>query len=352
MTSEKSDQPKPGTTPALSEKLWKSGQQLSSVNGLAQLGALLLIFLFFSVAEWLVIGTTSFASFYNVTSIASQFSIVATAALGMTFIIIAGGIDLSAGTALALCATVCARLLKEDQSAMLAVPATIMTGIACGAFNGVLISFLRVVPFIITLGTMSLYLGLAKLVAENSTVSPDKKTQIPDWLEFFTSNSSKTVYMGLPLGTWMLLILALLTYLFLRYSVFSRYIFALGSNESTARLCGINIPWTKIALYALAGIFVGMAGLYQFSRLSGGSPGSGTGLELKIIAAVVIGGGSLSGGRGTVQGTLIGAYIIFMIESGCTKIGLSNETSDITLGIIVIAAVAIDQWRQHRLARI
>ena len=126
--------------------------------------------------------------------------------------------------------------------------------------------------------------------------------------------------------------------------------FAIGSNEATARLCGIDVPRTKVLIYLAAGIFVGIAGIYQFARLRSGNPTSGLGMELKVIAAVVIGGGSLSGGRGTVLGTLTGAAIMQTIASGCTQLSISNPWQDIILGVIIVAAVTIDQLRQRRLA--
>ena len=147
-----------------------------------------------------------------------------------------------------------------------------------------------------------------------------------------------------------MLLLAVVLALVLRYTIFGRYVFALGSNESTARLCGINVAWNKIAVYTLSGFFIGIAGLFQFSRLSVGNPTSGVGMELRIIAAVVIGGGSLSGGRGSVIGTLTGAAIMAVIASGCTQLGLSNPVQDIILGVIIIVAVTLDQIRQRRLA--
>jgi ribose/xylose/arabinose/galactoside ABC-type transport system permease subunit len=136
--------------------------------------------------------------------------------------------------------------------------------------------------------------------------------------------------------------------LVLRYTVFGRHVFALGSNEQTARLCGLNVPALKVAVYTLSGLFVGLAGVYQFAKLKVGNPTSGLGMELKIIAAVVIGGASLSGGRGTVLGTLTGALLMQTIASGCTQLGLSNPVQDIILGIIIVAAVTVDQIRQRR----
>ncbi|MCH7989133.1 MAG: ABC transporter permease, partial [Planctomycetes bacterium] len=295
-----------------------------------------------------------------------------------------GVIDLSAGTALALSATVLAWCLKENVSPWLAIAAAVGTGCLTGFLNGVLISALRVVPFIVTLGTMTLFLGVAKIIAKETTVRPDRTTQIPDWLGSFLSLREKALVPGdwivpwseqaqqpdwsesaswfqktlvwfaesirAPVGVWLMLMLAVVLALALRYTIFGRYVFALGSNESTARLCGINVAWNKIAVYTLSGFFIGIAGLYQFSRLSVGNPTSGVGMELRIIAAVVIGGGSLSGGRGSVIGTLTGAAIMAVIASGCTQLGLSNPVQDIILGVIIIVAVTLDQLRQRRLA--
>lgn len=342
------------------------------------------VYLFFGIADSMQAEGGTFLTPRNNRAMAVPTATVAVAALGMTVIIIAGGIDLSAGTALALCATVLAWCLKEDVSPLLAISAAIAAGCLTGFLNGLLISALRVVPFIVTLGTMTLYLGVAKIVANETTVRPDRTEQVPEWLGNFLSLREMALWPGdwfvpwseqaaqrgwsesatwiertlvwlteslrVPLGVWLMLLLAVVLSLLLRYTVFGRYVFALGSNESTARLCGINVAWNKIALYTLGGFFVGVAGLYQFSRLSVGNPTSGVGMELRIIAAVVIGGGSLSGGRGSVLGTLTGAAIMAVIASGCTQLGLSNPVQDIILGVIIIVAVTLDQIRQRRLA--
>ena len=197
---------------------------------------------------------------------------------------------------------------------------------------------------------MTIFLGIAKKVAAGGTIHLDHQEQIPEWLQDFLSIRSKALIAGFPLGIWILLALAVLMVLMLRYSVFSRYVFALGSNESTARLCGINIPLNKIAVYTLSGFFVGVGGLYLFAQTKVGNPTSGTGEELRIIAAVVIGGGSLSGGRGSVIGTLTGAAIIYVIQSGCTLLGIDNAYQDMILGLIIISAVTVDQYRQSQLA--
>jgi ribose transport system permease protein len=217
--------------------------------------------------------------------------------------------------------------------------------VLCGFVNGALISGLRVVPFIITLGTTSIFLGLGNWLSEDVTVRPHVDYQVPDLLEELLSNREGFQFARLPLGAWITLIAAILLAVMLKYTVFGRYIFAIGSNEQTARLCGINVGWSKVAVYSLAGLFVGIAGVLQFSRLASGSPTSGEVLTLPTIAAVVIGGGSLSGGRGSVLGTLAGAAIMAVILSSGTHFGLSKWMQQVFLGVVIISAAAVDQQR-------
>jgi ribose transport system permease protein len=220
------------------------------------------------------------------------------------------------------------------------------TGTAAGLLNGVLISSLRMVPFIVTLGTMTIFLGLGNWLSGNIPVRP-ALDQIPHSLATIVSNSPESLLLGFPWGAWLALAMAVLLAAVLKFTVFGRYVFALGSNEATARLCGIHVPGYKTAVYTLGGLLFGIAGIYQFARLSTGNPMSGAGLELKVIAAVVIGGGSLNGGRGTMLGTLAGAAIMAVISSGCTQVGVSNSVQDIILGAVIIGAVALDQLRQR-----
>ena len=288
-------------------------------------------------------------------------SLIGVAALGMTLIIIAGGIDLSAGTAIALTATVIAWIYREgfdgmadwrDTSPMLATLALsalavgggVLTGCLCGFINGGLISLLRLVPFIVTLGTMTAFQGIGRTISGETPVRAYGK--VPDAIASLQQPYPDPEWMLVSPGVWIMLILAAIVALALRYTVFGRHVFAIGSNESTARLCGINVVRTRILVYTLAGLFVGVAGLYQFTVLGGeGDPVSGLGLELKVIAAVVIGGGSLNGGRGSILGTLSGACIITVIQHGCVLIGVPDHYQDILIGLIIIAAVTIDQLR-------
>jgi ribose transport system permease protein len=231
-------------------------------------------------------------------------------------------------------------------SVWLALLMGVGSGMLCGLLNGLLIVVLRVIPFIATLGTMTIYLGLAKLVADETAVRPGT-AQVPVWLGELAAVRPEPAWLLVSKGVWLALILAASMACILRYTVFGRHVFAVGSNEATARLCGINVPLVKIAVYTIAGLLVGIASICFFVRLNSGNPTSGTGLELKFIAAVVIGGGSLNGGRGTVLGTLAGTAIMGVIASGCTLLDLRNPVQDIILGVIIIAAVTIDQFR-HR----
>jgi ribose/xylose/arabinose/galactoside ABC-type transport system permease subunit len=323
--------------------------------------ALALVVGVFAFADNLQQDGGKFATLRNAQNILVQSSTVAMAALGMTMIIISAGIDLSAGTAMALSATVLAWVLREQYeppvawmplefyAPMLAVVAGIATGCLAGLANGLLISRLRIVPFIVTLGTMTIYLGLAKIVGSNTMVRP-LPAQVPSWMKQLLSPRLAYDWMIFSPGVWLLLVLAVLVAAVLRYTVFGRHVFAIGSNEATARLCGINVTRTRVLVYTIAGFFVGVAGLFQFSRLTVGDPTSGTGKELPIIAAVVIGGGSLNGGRGSILGTLTGALIMQVISSGCTALKQPNPIQEIIIGCIIIAAVTIDQFRQRRLA--
>ncbi len=325
----------------------RSGEWIRTVLG--PFLALVLVVGIFAVADSMQTDGGRFATLRNAQNVLVQSATVGVAALGMTMIIISGGIDLSAGTAMALSATALAWFLREQYSPAVCVAGGIAVGCLCGCANGLLISLLRIVPFIVTLGTMTIYLGLAKIIGSNTMVRP-LPAQVPEWMKSLLSPRVEYEWMVFAPGVWLLVALAILVACVLRYSVFGRHVFAVGSNEATARLCGINVPLTRISVYTIAGFFVGVAGLYQFTRLTVGDPTSGTGKELPIIAAVVIGGGSLSGGRGSILGTLTGALIMQVISSGCTSLRLPNPIQEIIIGCIIIVAVTVDQFRQRRQA--
>ncbi|MFN3193472.1 MAG: ABC transporter permease [Aureliella sp.] len=303
-------------------------------------------------------GSGGFLTARNTRVIASTASLIAVPALGMTLIIIAGGIDLSAGTTLTLCGTVLATQLKFSETSA-ADPGfassmagfllmTVLTGCLCGLINGGLISLTRVVPFIVTLGTMTIFLGIGQIVAMESTVYAPTEN-LPSWLQnlcYTGSRAEKYEFINyVPTNAIIAVVLAAFVSLILRYTVFGRNVFALGSSESTARLCGINVPLTTVAVYTLAGVFVAVGGLLYFADVKNGNPTDGQGKELEIIAAVVLGGGSLSGGRGSIFGTVIGALIIVVIRNGCGLLQIPNTYTHIIIGVIIIIAVIVDQLR-------
>lgn len=277
----------------------------------------------------------------NVELMARQMAIVCTAALGMTIVIALGGIDLSVGSMIALATVVITILLRLDASPIAAAVGGIGAAAVCGLLNGVLITQLRLVPFIVTLGTMLVIRGAAKGLAE------ERRIEAPmTWLNDMLRTAPGQL--GLPGGIWTVIILALMVAGLLRYTRFGRHVFAIGSNERMARLCGVPIAWTKIAVYTLSAALTGVAGLLQFSKLSVGDPTVAIGLELDVIAAVIIGGGSLLGGRGTVAGTIMGAGIMAIIQVGCTQKGLASWVQQILTGAIIVAAVALDKLRTAR----
>lgn len=302
------------------------------------LGVVVAIFLIYQMLER---PDSPFLTSFRLTLIAKQTAIVGMGALGMTVVIIAGGIDLSAGSLLALTSVVLAVALKAGVSPVMAVAIVLFVGMLAGAFNGALITGLRLVPFIVTLGTMLVFRGLAEQISAQKKVS----AVAPDWLGTLLDPPGGDSWQLVCTGVWLVIALGLVLAAVLRYTVFGRHVFAIGSNEATARLCGIHVPATKIAVYAVGGLFGAVAGILDFNDLNQqGSPTSGFSLELEMIAAVVIGGGSLTGGRGSVLGSIIGALTMTTLRSGCLYAGVSDPVQKVVIGGIIISAVAIDQW--------
>ncbi|MBI4475826.1 MAG: ABC transporter permease [Acidobacteria bacterium] len=297
---------------------------------------LAIVFLVFTV----VIGP-QFLRPNNLELIVRQAAIVCMAALGMTMIIVSAGIDLSVGSIIALSTVAIALILNTGAPPLVAALGGIGIAGICGLVNGLLITTLRVVPFIVTLGTMLLIRGAAKGLAD------ERRIEAPmTWLNDLLRTVESGRGLVLPSGIWLLIALSLFVASVLRYTRFGRHLFAIGSNERTARLCGVRVERCKVAVYASGAALAGVAGLLQFSKLSVGDPTVATGLELDIIAAVIIGGGSLLGGKGTVLGSVIGATIMAVIQIGSAQQGLPNWVQQIVTGGIIVLAVALDRWRQ------
>jgi ribose transport system permease protein len=277
----------------------------------------------------------------NLELIARQTAIVCTAALGMTMVIVSGGIDLSVGSIVALSTVAIALLLRAEAGPAAAAMGGVLIGALCGMASGILVTRLRVVPFIVTLGMMLVVRGAAKGLAD------ERRIEAPvTWLNDLLRTLGRGEGLLVPPGIWILLGLALLVGLTLGYTRFGRHLFAIGSNERTAHLCGVRVERVKVMVYTLSAALAGGAGVMQFSRLSVGDPTVATGLELDVIAAVIIGGGSLLGGRGTVLGTILGATTMAVIGIGCSEKGLPNWVQQIVTGGVIVLAVALDRWRQ------
>lgn len=341
-------------------------QNILNLQMLGRVLALVLIFTFFSFA----VKGGSFYQPRNLESLLRQSAVYATAGLGMTMIIIAGGIDLSIGSIIALTAVVVAWVLNLHQTIptgpnsppkidywiwhwpvllpWLAALAGLAVATLAGLLNGLLCVGLRIVPFVVTLGAMMIYRGLAKIIAQERPIYPPSDSWLSRLMDPTLTSQSPQRWMLLPPGVWVMLLAAVVAAIMLRYTRLGRHIYAVGSNAETARLCGVRVGRTKIIVYTLAGFFGGLAGLMEFSWIGGtGIPTTATGYELSIIAAVVIGGGSLSGGEGSILGSLIGALIITILSMGGQQMGWPRPVQEMAIGAILIAAVALDYWQRH-----
>ena len=295
---------------------------------------LLLVGVAFALAE------PAFASERNFVTIAVQTVITAVAALGMTFVIASGGIDLSVGSVIALAGTTVAALLQLEVGAVVATFGGLTAGALVGLANGVLVTRLSLAPFVVTLGTMGAARGVAKWISGETTIEPPRAAVAP--------LADLLVKQWLAPGLLMALALALLAAFVLKRTVFGVHALAVGSSEPTARLCGVPVERTKLMVYGLAGLMAGLAGALQMGRVGVGDPNASLGAELNVIAAVVLGGASLAGGSGSITGTLVGALLMSTLANGCNLIGWPPYVQQILTGVIIVAAVALDRWRQAR----
>jgi ribose transport system permease protein len=266
--------------------------------------------------------------------------VVTTCALGMTLVIVTGGIDLSTGSVVALSTVVIARMLRDGSGPASAVVAALAVSTAVGAIIGVLVGRFKMMPFIVTLGMMSILRGSAIGLANEQKIDPSDTRGLDKLL---------SADLGSP-GIWITVALCIFVAFLLTMTRFGRHVFAVGSNEAAARLCGIDPARVKIMVYALSSLLFGIAGVMEFSTLTVGDPTDSVGLELDVIAAVVIGGASLTGGEGSVLGSVCGVFLLAVIKAGGVSKGMPGWTQMIATGLIIIAAVAIDRARARRAA--
>ena len=284
-----------------------------------------------------------YLSIRNFRIVVAQTVIVALGAIGMTMIIVSGGIDLSVGSSIALTGVVTALALRDGTGPLAALLLGVAAGAVIGVINGLAITKLKVIPFIATLGMLGVARGTAKWLADQQTVN------VPEtWLNDLAVTFPRHTWLLVAPGVWLTLLLAVAAAFALRQSVFGRRVFAIGSNEAAARACGVPVDRLKVWIYGLAGLLFGLSGVMQMSRLRQGDPTVAIGTELDVIAAVVIGGGSLNGGVGTILGSMIGASIMAVLRNGSQQMGWPNYIQEIIIGAIIVVAVAVDRVRTAR----
>lgn len=300
-------------------------------------GTLLAILM--SLAMFLSFASPFFLTVENITNLVRHTSIVGVVAIGMTFVIISGGIDLSVGSVLGFSGMTAAILMRDGHNILLAIVAGILAGTIVGAINGVIIYKGKVPPFIATMGAMIVVRGVIMLISGARMVSGLPR-------EF--TNFSQFSLFGVPNLFIVWLLVMLLANFLAKHSLFGRNIHAIGSNVEASRLSGIKIQNNIIKVYAFCAFMASIAGIMMTSRLANGVPTGGDGFELDAIAAAVIGGASLSGAEGTVLGTVLGAFIMAMLRNGGTLMGINPFFLEIAIGSIVVAAVLIDKQKNSK----
>ncbi|MGZ0712236.1 ABC transporter permease (plasmid) [Coraliomargarita sp. W4R53] len=309
-----------------------------SLQQLLAAASLILIVIFFSIAS------PHFFTTNNFTSILTAATVTGILALGTTFVIITGGIDLSIGTGMVLSGVMAGVFLTYWGWPMWAgVLGAVLFGGLIGFINGFNVSILGIPPFIATLGMMLIAAGLSLVI---SNTKPIYFTETPDFQNIM--NLSIIPGIRFPLGVAIFIVMIIVAGLLLSKTIIGRYTFSIGSNEDATALSGVNVNRWKIMIYTLSGLFVGLAGVLSASRLSSAQPTGGMGLELEAIAAVVIGGTSLQGGKGSIIGTVIGALIMAVLTNGLRIISVPQEWQSVAVGIVILVAVYIDMLRRRR----
>ena len=276
--------------------------------------------------------TPRFLSFGNVKNVLTQVSVNAVIAIGMSFVILTGGIDLSVGSILAVSGAVAASIIKSTGNVFLAIIVALAIGSVIGLINGVLVSKGRIQAFIVTLATMTIFRGITYVYTNGTPISGLGQS--------FSSIGNKTI-LGLPVPVVFMAIVFGIAFYILSQTRYGRYVYALGGNEDSARLSGINTDKIKTLVYVISGAAAALSGIIVTSRIGSASPNAGVGFELDAIAAVVVGGTSLSGGEGSVGGTIIGALIIGVLSNGLNLINVSPFYQAIVKGLVILLAVMV-----------
>ena len=282
-----------------------------------------------------------FLSAGNLAGVARQTAVITIIAMGMTMVMVAGGIDLSVGSVMALAGVAGASAMVAGAPVVAGIAACVAAGAACGLANGAAITALRIPPFIVTLGAMGIYRGVALLSTDGKAV-----VGLPPSFGYLAEGQ---LFGVVPVPLVVVVAVALATHFVLASTRPGRYCYAIGSNVEAARYAGVRVSRYQIMFYVILGALAGLAGAIESARLVTGQPTAGEGYELRVIAAVVIGGGSLSGGQGTVTGTIIGALIMGVLSNGANLLGITAFTQQIVVGAVIVLAVTFDEFQRRRL---
>lgn len=282
-----------------------------------------------------------FLSKTNLSSVVRQTAVINLMALGMTLVIISGGIDLSVGAILAMGGLLGTMAMAKGQPILMGVFIGVLAGCVCGFFNGFLTTKLKINPFIVTLGTLGILRGTTLIISNGLPVH-----EIPPAFSYLGEGN----LLGVPFVLWVLVICAVLVHVVLEHTRLGRYAFSIGSNPDAAYYAGIPVAFHTTAVYAICGMLTGLGGMIEASRLMTGQPTAGQGYELQAIAAVVIGGGSLRGGEGSVMGTLVGAFIMGLLANGSDLLGISPYLQQAIIGATIIIAVSFDELRKRKMS--
>ncbi|TFE23395.1 ABC transporter permease [Cohnella luojiensis] len=302
------------------------------VQGLGSLIGLILIVFVLSVSA------ENFLTVDNLFNVLRQVSINALIAFGMTFVILTGGIDLSVGSILALSSAFTAGLMAGGTDTWLAVGVGLLAGIVMGAVNGLLVAYGRLAPFIVTLATLTVFRGFTLVYTDGKPVTGLNK-------DFAFMGKGYFLQIPMPI-IWMIIAFAVL-YIILRHTTFGRRVYAVGSNEEATWLSGISVSKVKVLVYSISGLLAAVSGLILTSRLNSAQPTAGVTYELDAIAAVVLGGTSLSGGKGRIVGTLIGAVIIGVLSNGLNLLNVSSFYQQVVKGAVILIAVLFDRSKKR-----
>ena len=287
----------------------------------------------------LVIASPHFLTATNLSSVVRQTAVINIMALGMTVVIISGGIDLSVGSILGLGGLVGTMAMEHGVPILPSILIGVFAGLVCGLLNGILITRLKIAPFIVTLGTLGIFRGTALIISKGLPVH-----QLPPAFSILGEGT----FAGVPYVLLLLVLCAAAVHILLEHTRLGRYAFAIGSSPAAAVYAGVPVAFHTTAVYSIGGLLTGLAGMIEASRLMTGQPTAGQGYELQAIAAVVIGGGSLRGGEGSVVGTLVGAFIMGLLSNGSDLLGISNYVQQVVIGAVIILAVAVDELRKRR----